>query len=109
MPNETKSDQKEVSAKSKKIPRNVIKKEAERLRTQALEKIITLVTGGFGLVAALAWNDAIKKLFAEMFGEERSSLIAQFGYAIVVTIIVVILSVNLSRLAKKKEKDKDKK
>ena len=95
--------------KVKKTPQAILKREAERVRTQALEKIITLLTGGFGLVAALAWNDAIKKLFAELFGADRSSVIAQFGYAILVTLIVVILSINLSRLTKKKEKDKDNK
>lgn len=109
MPKENESNENHSGIKPKKTPKDTIKKEAERVRTQALEKMITLLTGGFGLVAALAWNDAVKKLFAELFGEERSSLIAQLGYAVAVTIIVVILSINLSRLTKKKEREEKKK
>lgn len=58
------------------------------LKLEILEKMSTLVTAGFGLVAALAWNEAIKKLFETIFGKQ-SGLIAMFGYAIIITVIVV--------------------
>ena len=33
------------------------------MKKAVMEKLIALVTAAFGLVAALAWNDAIKALF----------------------------------------------
>ncbi|OQX71111.1 hypothetical protein B6D52_02665 [Candidatus Parcubacteria bacterium 4484_255] len=65
------------------------------------EKTITLILGGFGLVAALAWNEAIKSLFEELF-EKSGTLISKFVYAILVTIIVVIVSMQLKKISKKK-------
>ena len=38
------------------------------LKQEILDKIAALVTAAFGLVAALAWNDAIKAIFKEVFG-----------------------------------------
>ncbi len=38
------------------------------LKEEVLDKIAALVTAAFGLVAALAWNDAIKTILKEVFG-----------------------------------------
>ena len=48
---------------SGKKEEKLTKKEEEKLHVQLLEKTVTLIASGMGLVAALAWNDAIKKLF----------------------------------------------
>ncbi|MFH1890758.1 MAG: DUF5654 family protein [Candidatus Kuenenbacteria bacterium] len=69
----------------------------KKLRLEILEKISTLVAAGFGLVAALAWNEAIKKLFEAIFGKQ-SNLVAMFGYAVIVTIIVVLTTMHISRI-----------
>lgn len=66
------------------------------LKLEILEKMSTLVTAGFGLVAALAWNEAIKKLFEVIFGK-ASNLMAMFGYAIIVTVIVVLVTMKIGR------------
>lgn len=60
------------------------------------EKTVTLILGGFGLVAALAWNEAIKSLFAVFFNP-KGELLGKFIYAIIVTLIVVIASSKLQR------------
>lgn len=70
------------------------------LKLEILEKVSTLATAGFGLVAALAWNDAIQKLFKKIFGD-ASSLVAMFGYAILVTIIVVLVTFYLGKATSK--------
>lgn len=54
-----------------------------------------LATAGFGLVAALAWNDAIQTMFKGIFGEQ-SAVWAKFAYALLVTAIVVVVTVKLS-------------
>jgi uncharacterized membrane protein len=71
-----------------------------KTRLKIQEKTITLILGGFGLVAALAWNEAIKSLFEEMF-EKRGTLISKFFYAFLITIIVVIISIQLQKISKK--------
>jgi hypothetical protein len=78
-----------------------------RLSVEILDKMINLAATGFGLVAALAWNDAIKLLLKKILGTQET-LWAIFGYAILVTILVVLVTVQLSRLlriAKQKEKE----
>lgn len=85
------------------------KKELEEkkdIKIEILEKILTLATSGFGLVAALAWNNAIKELFTQIFGEHKGNLWAMLGYAILVTILVVVITLQLSKLLQKVKKSK---
>ena len=84
--------------------------EKKDLKVEILEQVSTLATAGFGLVAALAWNDAIKGLFSSFFPSPQGNLIAQFGYALVITIIVVIITIQLGRAVNlaKKPLNKDK-
>ena len=76
------------------------------LRLEVLERIQNLVTAGLGLVAALAWNDAIQSFFVAIFGTQ-SSLVAKFLYAVIITLLVVYLTLHLSRLIGRLKKDKD--
>jgi len=85
--------------KIKKIkPLEEIKKTEKEFR----EKTVTLILGGFGLVAALAWNEAIKSLF-ETFLKESNKLVGKFTYAIIVTAIVAVVSMRLKNISEKKE------
>lgn len=67
------------------------------LKLEILKQISALATAGLGLVAALAWNEAIQKLFEAVFGKQ-SNLVAMFVYALFITIIVVIISMQLGRV-----------
>ena len=78
-----------------------IKNEIEEMKREFKEKTITLILGGFGLVAALAWNEAIKTLF-ETFFPKKSELIGKFLYAIIITVIVVLVSLQLRKISEKK-------
>jgi len=77
-------------------------KEIEETKRAFTETTITLILGGFGLVAALAWNEAIKSLFETLFAKSNE-LIGKFIYAIIVTVIVVIVSLQLKKISEKKE------
>ena len=68
----------------------------EGIKVQILDKIAALVTAAFGLVAALAWNEAIKTIFKEIFGEQ-SAIGPMLIYAVIVTIIAVILTIIVAR------------
>jgi len=74
--------------------------ESSSIRFEILDKIAALVTAAFGLVAALAWNDLIKKAFAEIFGT-ADAIIPMIIYAVIVTIIAVILTIIVARAASK--------
>ena len=65
-----------------------------------METILGLITTAFGLVAGLAWNDAIQKLIEQFIGT-GDALPSLFIYAIVVTIVAVIVTVLLARVAGK--------
>ena len=81
---------------------NKIKNEIKKINEEIKEKTLTFILGGFGLVAALAWNEAIKSLFETFFPKE-SALIGKFIYAIIVTIIVAVVSSQLTKISQKKE------
>jgi len=83
--------------------------ENKSLRIEILEQVSSLATAGFGLVAALAWNDAIKAIFSQFFPSPGGNLLALLGYALVITILVVVITIQLGRavnLAKKQLKNR---
>jgi len=76
----------------------------EEVKKELKEKTITLILGGFGLVAALAWNEAIKTLFETIF-PKKSELVGKFIYAVIVTIVVVLVSLQFRKITKSSEKE----
>ncbi|MBN2458261.1 hypothetical protein JXB31_03980 [Candidatus Woesearchaeota archaeon] len=77
------------------------------MKSEVVEKIAALITAAFGLVAALAWNDAIKALFVGPCGSEGAGALCSLSsggpwvYALVVTIIAVIATVWIAKIAEK--------
>ena len=63
-----------------------------------LQTMITLAAAALGLVAALAWNEAIKALIRKVLGED-DSLAGLFIYAILATAIAVIVLLVLANAA----------
>ncbi len=78
----------------------------EKLKRQVSVQIITLLTGALGLIAALAWNEAVKALFVKIFGE-ANGLAAKFAYAVIVTIIVVWMTMRLAKLNTQEAEEKN--
>jgi Family of unknown function (DUF5654) len=65
-----------------------------------LQTMITLATASLGLVAALAWNDAIKAAFKKVLGE-ADSLPALFTYAALATLFAIVTVAVLTWLSVK--------
>ncbi len=65
-----------------------------------IQTMITLASASLGLVAALAWNEAIKATIRKVFGE-GDSLPALYTYAILATAIAVVVLIALGKLAAK--------
>lgn len=69
-----------------------------------MNKVLTLFTAAFGVVAALAWDDAVKSLFQRYYPFPGTGLEAKFSYAIGVTIIAVIVTAFFAGMLSKEEK-----
>ncbi len=63
-----------------------------------LQTMITLAAASLGLVAALAWNEAIKALIKSVLGED-DSLVGLFTYAILATLVAIVVLLILGRAA----------
>lgn len=69
---------------------------------ELIQQLVTLSTSGFGLVAALAWNEAVQafvKEYIERFYPSQSGVISKFLYALLITALAVLITYQLSRLA----------
>jgi len=76
--------------------------EIHELRVETLTKMTDLATAGFGLVAALAWNEAIQSLVnAFLPKSSNGGIIAQLIYAAVITAVVVVITVKLGKMTGK--------
>lgn len=67
------------------------------------QTMLSMASAAFGLVVALAWNEAIKAAMEKYFkteGEE-GSLTPYFTYAVIATIVAVIFVMILARIASK--------
>ncbi|PIQ79920.1 MAG: hypothetical protein COV79_02840 [Parcubacteria group bacterium CG11_big_fil_rev_8_21_14_0_20_41_14] len=68
-------------------------------------KLLSYITAAFGLVAGLAWNDAIKSLIEYFFPLEKNTILLKFIYAILITLVFVFVTLYLLKIFEKKEKD----
>ncbi len=87
---------------------NPTAQEKQSLKVEILSKMTDLATAGFGLVAALAWNEAIKSLF-EMIFPKAGNVIAQFLYAILITALIVVITLKLGKITEFAKREKVKK
>ena len=77
------------------------KYEIKRLRDDFKGRIITIVIASLGLIAALAWDEALKHLFEKLFGGS-GTLREEIAYAIIITGIAAAISVYISKYYKKR-------
>ena len=73
---------------------------AKETTKMIMQSMITLSSAALGLVAALAWNDAIKETIKRLLGGD-DSLASKYTYAIFATIIAVVVVIILARIAAK--------
>ena len=77
------------------------------MKKDVIEKIAALITAAFGLIAALAWNDAIKALFVGPCGTAGAGALCALSaggpwvYAIIVTLIAVLATLWIAKVAGK--------
>lgn len=96
---------KEEKSRLSGIPQTAGKKQ-RRLHVAILKQLVTLSTSGFGLVAALAWNNVIQELvntYIRPYLKQGSSVISLLIYAILITVLAVVVTYNLTKVAEKVE------
>ena len=77
-----------------------MKDEAKDIKGQVSETIATLMTTAFGLIAALAWNEAIKAIILQYFST-GSGITGLLTYAVLITIIAVVATIIIARVIAK--------
>jgi len=85
--------------------RDRLKGEAERVKREAKKQTAGYLISAFGIVAGLAWNDAVKTLIEYFYPASQNTLLAKFLYAVVITAVVVFVSINVSRMLADEKKN----
>jgi len=75
-----------------------IKDEIKIIRKEAGNKTSGYIVTALGLVAGLAWNDAVKSLIERFFPAQNQNIMAKFIYASILTVVVVLISIYIARL-----------
>ena len=70
------------------------------IKLEIFEKLGLLITASFGLVAALAWNQAITAIFTEFLGTAET-IGPMVIYALVVTVFAVLLTIGVAQTSSK--------
>ncbi len=77
-----------------------LKERGKNLRRDVRIKTAGYLIAAFGLVAGLAWNNAVTSLIDYLFPFAANTVLAKFIYAIVITLVVVFVGTYLSHLGK---------
>lgn len=83
------------------------KEAAKKTQLVVLKQMVTLATNGFGLVAALAWNNVIVEFvngYVKKYLTYGSGLVSLLIYAVLITILAVLITLQLSKIVEKLEK-----
>jgi len=81
-----------------------IRRESAKISREVKEKTLGFVITAFGLVAGLAWNEAIQSLIRSLFVLDKNSIWAKFIYAVLMTVVLVLVTISLARFLGKDDK-----
>lgn len=84
-------------------------KQEEKFHSALLKQLLILATGGFGLAAALAWNDTIRTVIDEYIKKNLPNgegLAYQLLYALSITLVAVLITYYLTKLSQHFENKK---
>lgn len=86
-----------------------VTEKARKYQLAVVRQMLKLATSGFGLVAALAWNELIKTAINDYIRNRisiGSGIISLAVYAIIITVLAVTVTLQLSKLAERLEEKK---
>lgn len=70
------------------------------LKQELREKTMGYILAALGLVAGLAWSDAIKALIEKIYPTEGAGIVVKFIYAIIITTAIILVSRYLLKLGR---------
>ncbi len=79
---------------------NKLTEGGKELRLEISEQVVSYIGAGFGLIASLAWNEAIKALLEYVFPLKQDSITAKFIYALAMTVILILVTLYLVKILK---------
>lgn len=78
-----------------------LKIDKAELKKEIRERTVGYITAALGLVAGLAWNDAIKSIIETVYPFGQGTMWAKLIYAVLVTILIVFVTIYLMKWTKK--------
>ncbi len=87
------------------------KEEIKKYQLAIVKQMLKLTTAGFGLVAALAWNELIRTFINDYLKTKLglgSGLISLTIYAVIITALAVFVTLQLSRMAERLSQEEEK-
>lgn len=72
----------------------------KKLRLEISEQVVSYIGAGFGLIASLAWNEAIKAMIEYFFPLKQATVTAKFIYAGAMTLVLIFVTMYLVRILK---------
>lgn len=82
------------------------KAEEKAFHVELISRMVLLSTSGFGLVAALAWNNVVQEFvntYLKKWLPSGSGVLSLLIYAIIITVLAVLVTYELSKLQKRIE------
>lgn len=77
-----------------------INQEVRETQKNFITQTFGLISSAFVLVAALAWNEAIKTII-ELYFKAGGGVISRIIYAVIVTFIAALVTMKLNRITEK--------
>ncbi len=77
------------------------------LRRTIFTQMVNLATSGFGLVAALAWNNVIQEFVntvVKPYLPQGYGVVSLFLYALIITTLAVVVTYQLTTIVEKTER-----
>lgn len=86
------------------------KKKVSKISQEIAIQTLTLASSALGLVAALAWNEAIKAyidMYIKPYLAKGSGVVSLFIYALFITAITVIVALQMAKVKERLGTKKD--
>jgi len=80
--------------------------ESRKIHREVQGRTIGYILTALGLVAGLAWNEAITAIIQHFLPLGKDGIWAKLVYAVIITILVVIVGVYVNRLLVGEEEEK---
>ncbi len=90
-----------------KIELRQLKEEKDKIEMAFRRRTEGYIITAFGIVAGLAWNEAVKALMGYLFPIEKDTILVKFLYAIIMTAVLVLMSLYVVRFINKKDDKKE--